>query len=137
MGRFGSERRVAGAPPTPAPGTPRPPPAPRRPLALRRRTAPDHPRGPRLPARHLPADRPARAAQETFRRAAVRTEEPALAMARELPETVRLPRTPAAEATSGSDFPGRAVGKSSLVSRRPTAVRDAAHTRPESPLRAC
>ncbi|MFI8320529.1 PaaX family transcriptional regulator C-terminal domain-containing protein [Streptomyces sp. NPDC085529] len=46
---------------------------------------------PRLPARHLPPDWPARAAQETFRRVAAQTEEPARAMARELLETIRLP----------------------------------------------
>ncbi|WP_030899456.1 PaaX family transcriptional regulator C-terminal domain-containing protein [Streptomyces sp. NRRL S-474] len=45
---------------------------------------------PRLPARHLPPDWPARSAQETFRRVAQETEAPALRMARELLETVPL-----------------------------------------------
>ncbi|MEU8845353.1 PaaX family transcriptional regulator C-terminal domain-containing protein [Streptomyces sp. NPDC048564] len=42
---------------------------------------------PRLPARHLPAEWPARAAQETFRRVAEHTELPARRMAGELLET--------------------------------------------------
>ncbi|MPY64523.1 PaaX family transcriptional regulator [Streptomyces spongiae] len=44
---------------------------------------------PRLPARHLPPDWPARPAQDTFRRVAEQTEAPAHRMARELLETVR------------------------------------------------
>ncbi|MGW4996549.1 PaaX family transcriptional regulator [Streptomyces hydrogenans] len=44
---------------------------------------------PRLPARHLPPDWPAVPAQETFRRVAARTEEPARSMAREVLETTR------------------------------------------------
>ncbi|WP_308402462.1 PaaX family transcriptional regulator C-terminal domain-containing protein [Streptomyces sp. AC550_RSS872] len=44
---------------------------------------------PRLPARHLPSDWPARPAQETFRRVAAHTERPARLMARELLETTR------------------------------------------------
>nr|WP_312870541.1 PaaX family transcriptional regulator C-terminal domain-containing protein [Streptomyces himalayensis] len=43
---------------------------------------------PRLPARHLPAEWPARAAQETFRRIAAETEEPARRVAGELLDTV-------------------------------------------------
>lgn len=42
---------------------------------------------PRLPARHLPPDWPARPAQETFRRVAEHTELPARSMARDLLET--------------------------------------------------
>ncbi|MER5183131.1 PaaX family transcriptional regulator C-terminal domain-containing protein [Streptomyces sp. NPDC002896] len=45
---------------------------------------------PRLPARHLPPDWPARPAQETFRRVAEQTAKPAQRMARELLETARL-----------------------------------------------
>jgi phenylacetic acid degradation operon negative regulatory protein len=45
---------------------------------------------PRLPARHLPPDWPAHAAQKTFRRIAQQTEAPALRMARELLETAPL-----------------------------------------------
>ncbi|MDX3233552.1 PaaX family transcriptional regulator C-terminal domain-containing protein [Streptomyces sp. ME19-01-6] len=46
---------------------------------------------PRLPARHLPSDWPAHAAQKTFRRIAQQTEAPALRMARELLETRSAP----------------------------------------------
>ncbi|MGI5373180.1 PaaX family transcriptional regulator [Streptomyces sp. CA-251387] len=42
---------------------------------------------PRLPARHLPPDWPARAAQETFRRIAEQTAQPARQLAHELLET--------------------------------------------------
>lgn len=45
---------------------------------------------PRLPARHLPPDWPARTAQETFRRVADQTTRPAHRMAGELLETARL-----------------------------------------------
>ncbi|MDL5203074.1 PaaX family transcriptional regulator C-terminal domain-containing protein [Streptomyces sp. ALI-76-A] len=45
---------------------------------------------PRLPARHLPPDWPARPAQETFRRVAEQTADPAERMARALLETVPL-----------------------------------------------
>ncbi|MGW0332368.1 PaaX family transcriptional regulator [Streptomyces sp. NPDC003011] len=45
---------------------------------------------PRLPARHLPPDWPARPAQETFRRVAEQTADPAQRMARALLETVPL-----------------------------------------------
>ncbi len=45
---------------------------------------------PRLPARHLPRDWPARPAQETFRRVAEHTERPARLMARDLLETTQL-----------------------------------------------
>ncbi|MEU6141605.1 PaaX family transcriptional regulator C-terminal domain-containing protein [Streptomyces sp. NPDC047081] len=45
---------------------------------------------PRLPARHLPPAWPARAAQETFRKVADQTAEPAARMARELLDTARL-----------------------------------------------
>lgn len=43
---------------------------------------------PRLPARHLPARWPARAAQETFRRIAAQTKEPARRMAHRILDTV-------------------------------------------------
>lgn len=45
---------------------------------------------PRLPARHLPPEWPARPAQETFRRVAEQTAGPAQLMARELLETAAL-----------------------------------------------
>lgn len=45
---------------------------------------------PRLPARHLPSDWPARSAQETFRRVAEHTAVPARLMARGLLETTQL-----------------------------------------------
>ena len=45
---------------------------------------------PRLPARHLPPDWPARPAQETFRRIAEQTAQPAQQLARELLETTPL-----------------------------------------------
>ncbi|MEV2216973.1 PaaX family transcriptional regulator C-terminal domain-containing protein [Streptomyces sp. NPDC050997] len=45
---------------------------------------------PRLPARHLPAEWPARPAQETFRRVAEQTEAPAARMAGELLDTAPL-----------------------------------------------
>ncbi|MFJ7071719.1 PaaX family transcriptional regulator C-terminal domain-containing protein [Streptomyces sp. NPDC098781] len=45
---------------------------------------------PRLPARHLPPEWPARPAQDTFRRVADHTALPARRMARELLETTRL-----------------------------------------------
>ncbi|MFG2551113.1 PaaX family transcriptional regulator C-terminal domain-containing protein [Streptomyces sp. NPDC048581] len=45
---------------------------------------------PRLPARHLPPDWPARPARETFRRVADQTAGPAQGMAHELLETTRL-----------------------------------------------
>ncbi|CAM5303383.1 PaaX family transcriptional regulator OS=Streptomyces alboniger OX=132473 GN=CP975_27800 PE=4 SV=1 [Streptomyces alboniger] len=45
---------------------------------------------PRLPARHLPAEWPARPAQETFRRVAEQTEVPAERMAGELLDTAPL-----------------------------------------------
>ncbi|MCX5555737.1 PaaX family transcriptional regulator C-terminal domain-containing protein [Streptomyces sp. NBC_00038] len=45
---------------------------------------------PRLPARHLPPDWPARPAEETFRRVAAETGAPALQMAAELLETTPL-----------------------------------------------
>ncbi|MFC5218737.1 PaaX family transcriptional regulator C-terminal domain-containing protein [Streptomyces coerulescens] len=45
---------------------------------------------PRLPARHLPPEWPARPAQETFRRVADHTARPARERARELLETTRL-----------------------------------------------
>ncbi|MGW0581084.1 PaaX family transcriptional regulator, partial [Streptomyces sp. NPDC002920] len=45
---------------------------------------------PRLPARHLPPDWPARSAEETFRRIAERTMEPARRVAADLLETTPL-----------------------------------------------
>jgi phenylacetic acid degradation operon negative regulatory protein len=48
---------------------------------------------PRLPARHLPADWPARPAQETFRRVADETAGPARRIAAELLETTQLRET--------------------------------------------
>ncbi len=45
---------------------------------------------PRLPARHLPPDWPARPAQETFRRAAAQTEKPANLLAHQLLDTAQL-----------------------------------------------
>ncbi|MER6157676.1 PaaX family transcriptional regulator C-terminal domain-containing protein [Streptomyces sp. NPDC001868] len=62
---------------------------------------------PRLPARHLPPDWPARAAEDTFRRVAARTGTPARRMAAELLDTVPSRQGPPRRSPSDAPRPTR------------------------------